>query len=404
MSATFGPIDDSRVIEDLAELVRIDSQNPGPGEAGCAAWVASSLEEAGICVMRQSVARGRENLLASVSATKPAGPRLVLLAHLDTVPIGTGWTVDPLGAEIRNGRLYGRGAADMKAGLAIALGLLRAAAAARGCRCDLVLAATVDEEGPNMLGAHALVDAGSLRRTDQLLALEPTGLRLRIAQVGLRWLSVTVYGRMAHAGRAHLGVDANHVMSRLVDRLKERVLDWNVEHPLLGRPRFTCGKIEGGVAPNVVPGTCTAEFDLRVVPPLEPSDAESLVTSVAEEVVAEFPGSRCEITPLGVARPPVQASADSRIVQGIEAAFRRVTGGPLARGGDDGHEAYTDSSMISALTGSTSATVFGPGSSDQAHVADEYVALEDLVVAARTLESLIAGWHEPANDTSSPPT
>lgn len=385
-------IDLDSVVEDLRELVRINSQNPRPGEYECERWLRDRLAGAGIETDTQFVAPGRSNVIATVPG-RGDRPRLVLLAHMDTVPIGSGWTVPPLDAIVRDGRVWGRGAADMKAGLAVAVNLLEALVASAPPAGDVVLCATVDEEGPEMLGAHALVEGRRVGSGDQVVALEPTGLRLRIAQVGLRWLELEVQGRMAHAGRAPLGVDANHVMALIVARTKDRVASWPVpEHPLLGRPLCTCGRIAGGVATNVVPGSCTAHLDVRIVPPLTPSDAEALVRDVCSEVVADFPGASCQVRPLGVARPPIVADERSAIVGGLREAFERTVGRAMQSGGADGHEAYTDASMVSALTGSGSCVVFGPGSSDQAHIADEFVEISDLEIAARTLGRLVVDW------------
>jgi succinyl-diaminopimelate desuccinylase len=381
----------ARAVEDTAALVRIDSQNPGPLEGMCARWVRARLGAAGLSVDAVAVDEGRENLVAAVAGSRER-PRLVLLAHMDTVPVGDGWTIDPLGGEIRDGRIWGRGAADMKSGLAVALNLLESLHRSTRPRGDVVFCATVDEEGPEMAGAHALVGSGVVRAEDQMLALEPTGSRLRIAQVGLRWLELRVHGRMAHAGRAQLGVDANHVAARIVDRLKERVARLPYQDELLGRPLFTCGRIEGGVATNVVPPNCTMQLDLRLVPPMTVEDPLVLVQSVVDETLAEFSGASSELRPLGVARPPVRAAEDAHVVSRLRDAYQAVTGRALETGGADGHEAYTDASMIAALTGSTTCTVFGPGSSDQAHIADEYVGVEDIEVVTRVLEELVDRW------------
>lgn len=385
-------IDHRQSVEDTRALVRIDSQNPGPQEGACADWVLDRLAGLGLAVRRQPVRGGRDNLLAGVLG-RGEGPRLVLLAHLDTVPVGRGWTVPPLDGVVTGGRVYGRGAADMKAGLAVALNLLQwLVADGRDPVGDVLLCATVDEEGPDMAGAHALVHGGVLRPDDQVLALEPTGLHLRIAQMGLRWMALTVHGRMAHAGRAHLGIDANHVTARIVDRLKHRVAALPYDDELLGRARFTCGTIAGGVATNVVPPSCTAQLDLRLVPPMTIDDTVALVREVADTVVEEFPGARYELESLGAARPPVRAAEDAHLVRRVRTAFRAVTGRDLASGEADGHEAYTDASMIAALTGSDSCTVFGPGSSDQAHTTDEFVAVAEIETAGRVLEQLVADW------------
>jgi succinyl-diaminopimelate desuccinylase len=385
-------IDVARTLEDIGVLVRIDSQNPGPLEHACTRWLRARLGTIGVPVEEVAVADERVDVIAALRGTGER-PRLVLLAHMDTVPVGSGWTVDPFGGELRDGRIYGRGAADMKAGLAVGVGLLEALAQdAASPRGDVVLAATVDEEGPEMAGAHALVRSGVLRHDDQVLALEPTGLRLRIAQVGVCWLELTVYGRMAHAGRASLGLDANHVVARVVDRLKERVAELPIEDELLGKPLFTCGRLSGGVATNVVPPSCTAQLDLRLVPPLAEDDIVALVRGVVDATVAEFGGASYELRPLGVSRPAVRAAEDAHIVRSLRAAFEAATGRTLESGGADGHEAYTDASMIAVLTGSPSCTVFGPGSSDLAHAADEYVEIEDVEVAARVLEHVVEQW------------
>lgn len=243
-----------------------------------------------------------------------------------------------------------------------------------------------------MLGAHSLVESGFLRPTDQVLAPEPTGMRLRIAQMGLRWLTLRVHGRMAHAGRAHLGIDANHAMAEVVSRLKVAFSDLPHEDPLLGRPRFTCGTIKGGVATNVVPPSCEAGLDVRIVPPMTISEVEAMVRDVVDRVMVEFPGARYDLEALGAARPPVRASEESKIVRGLRAAYEAEFGTDAPIGGADGHEAYTDASMVAALTGSASCTVFGPGATDQAHTANEFVPIADLDAMGRILWTLVDRW------------
>jgi succinyl-diaminopimelate desuccinylase len=383
-------INTSQTVLDTVALVKIDSQNPGPREGQCARWVHDRLRSAGLEAATFPVEPGRDNLIVRIPG-RGQGPRLVLLTHMDTVPIGTGWTMPPLGGVVRDDRIYGRGAADMKAGLAIAVNLIESIRSAVPPG-DVILCATVDEEGPEMAGVCALVAGGVVGAADQVLALEPTGVRLRIAQMGLRWMTLTVHGKMAHAGRAHLGIDANHVMARIIDRLKARIDALPYEDDLLGRPRFTCGTLAGGVATNVVPASCRAQFDVRLVPPMTIEDAVAVVRSVIEETVADFPGASYELTGLGAARPPVRAADDSYLVNRLREAFRAVEGHSIESGGADGHEAYTDASMVAALTGSRSCTVFGPGSSDLAHSADEFVPIQDIEIVSRVMETLIQQW------------
>lgn len=385
-------IDLKQVVADTQALIRIDSQNPGIQEAACGEFVGSRLSDMGLSVSSQVVDGERKNLIATVPGEGDA-PRLILLAHIDTVPIGGGWTVDPLGGEIINDRIYGRGACDMKGGVAVSLGLVEALTKRkRGMRGDLVFVATVDEEAPDMAGAQELVKSGFFRADDQVLALEPSGTRLRIAQMGLRWLEVKVTGRMAHAGRAHLGIDSAHVMSKIVDRLKDHVAGLEHEDEILGKARFTCGTFHSGVATNVVPPNATASFDVRIVPPMKIEDVIPMVSSIADEVIAGFPGAEFSVEPLGAPRPPVRADDASAIVSGLRSAYLKEVGQELAQGGADGHEAYTDSSMVAALTGSKSCTVFGPGSTDVAHTADEFVPIADLDLVSRVMWRLSQDW------------
>jgi succinyl-diaminopimelate desuccinylase len=383
------------VLDDCVALVRIDSQNPGVLEHACAAWLQERLQRAGITARRRETPDGRPNLVAAVPGTGQA-PRLVLLAHMDTVPVGEGWSTDPLSGTVRDGAVWGRGAADMKGGLAVAIAVLEALTAGPPPPGEVVLCATADEEGPDMGGIHTLVAEGVVGASDQVLALEPTGLRLRLAQVGLRWLELEVRGRMAHAGRAHQdGIDANYLAALIAVELKRRFPSLTTEHQLLGPARITCSGLRGGVAVNVVPASCTLTIDARVVPPLLPDDAERLTWQVATEVCAGFPGSSFELRRLGAARPPVVADESSPLVRELRRAYRAKTGRPLEQGGEDGHEAYTDASMVAALTGSRSCTVWGPGHPSQAHAADEHVAIAELETAQKVLTQLAREPGEP---------
>jgi succinyl-diaminopimelate desuccinylase len=384
-------IDLKKVIADTQSLIRIDSQNPGAGEAECGEWVSRRLSDMGLTPQAMTVQENRDNIIATV----PGGelPRLVILGHLDTVPIGEGWTLGPFDGEIREDKIFGRGACDMKGGVAVALGLLDALCSHNVTPAgDVVFVATVDEEAPDMAGAHHLAASKFLRPTDQVIALEPTGTKLRISQMGLRWLTVKVIGKMAHAGRAHLGIDSAHMMARIVDRLKSHIEALPYVDDILGRPRFTCGTFNAGVATNVVPPVAEASFDIRIVPPMLIEDVIPMVETIAREVLRDFPGASFAIDGLGAPRPPVRAADDALIIRGLRSAYQAVAGSSLPQGDDDGHEAYTDASMVAALTGSTSCTVFGPGSTDRAHTADEFVPISDLDLVSRVMWQMVSEW------------
>jgi acetylornithine deacetylase/succinyl-diaminopimelate desuccinylase-like protein len=256
----------------------------------------------------------------------------------------------------------------------------------------VVLALTVDEETAGMLGASALIDGGFFRFDDQVLALEPTGLRLRAAQVGVQWLSVRVTGRMAHAGRAHLGVNANHVMARLVVELEAAVAGLGVEDPVLGVPRVTVGTVRGGVATNVVAPECAATVDLRLVPGFGPQEALDLARAAAARAVAAAPGASVEVRAVGATRPPARTGLDTPVVTALDAAMRARLGRPLEAGGEDGREAYTDASLVAARLDMRSCAVWGPGRPCDAHVVDESVAIAELEDAAAVIGHLARCW------------
>jgi len=204
----------------------------------------------------------------------------------------------------------------------------------------------------------------------------------------MRWYRIQIFGRMAHAGRAPLGVDANHAMALAVAEIKEAVAGIEYDHPLLGRPVVTASRLEGGVATNVVPDRCYAEFDMRIVPPMSLDDADDVIRDAVARAMRRVAGAKAEVEVMGLAHPPVQAAEDSPLVVALTRAFENVTGHMLPRGEDDGHEAYTDASIVAAMTGSRNCTVFGPGSTDVAHTADEHVEIAQLEVANRVIREL----------------
>lgn len=385
------PLD--RIVSDLCELVRIDSRNPGAGERAVADWLEQRLTP--LRTARYEAAPGRPSLTGTLPGDATRG-RLHLLAHMDTVPAAPGWTMDPLAAEVRDGAVWGLGSADMKAGIAVAVNVLTGLAR-EGIvpRTDLVLWLTADEETSQMSGVRDLVARGLFGPDDAAIALEPTGLRHRRAQLGVRWVRVDVTGRSVHAGRRHLGADANVALAELVLRLRDLVDELPHRDPVLGVPLVTAGVVSGGTAANVVSGQAHAVVDLRLVPPMSDREAVGLVRSAADWACGRVPGTRADVIPLGPERPPARAAADSGVVRALEHAHLAELGGPIATGGADGHEAYTDAAMLAALTGSDSCTVFGPGSSDLAHVADEHVPIGDLDAAYRVVRRVCLDWAAP---------
>ncbi|MCL5109251.1 MAG: M20 family metallopeptidase [Chloroflexi bacterium] len=364
-------------------LVRIPSQNPLQSEAACAAFVADWFRGLGVEPLVEDAVPGRPNVVVRLPGSSRGAPALAYLAHMDTVPAGDGWTVDPFGGEVDGGRLYGRGAADMKSGLAATmLALKRVLDNGIRPRRDFLVCATVDEEGAQMYGAVRLVEQGLLSKDTLLVASEPTGLDLVVAQKGVMWYRVDTYGKMAHAGTPEVGADAMHGLAEVVVALKQAFAELPYDHPILGRASVTIGQAAAGRKTNVVPDHAWAEIDTRLVPPLATAEATALVRAVVQEAAARVPGVKGTVEVVTINRPPVELHADSPLSQAFDEVCRAVVGRPVRR---SGFPAYTDAAIAAAMTGNPNCALFGPGHLRQAHTTDEYVPVAEIALAVEVL-------------------
>jgi succinyl-diaminopimelate desuccinylase len=369
-------------------LIQIPTENPPGDEAAGIAFVEAWALQAGLSCKRVPVISGRDNLLIRLGPPK-VGPPVVWLAHIDTVPAETHTRAEAFSGEVRDGRLYGRGAADMKGGLAaglVAMANLRKAGIQP--QRELILAVTVDEEGEGLLGARALTRTGLLSPESWLLALEPTSLQLALAHKGEIWFDVTTRGRAAHAGRAYLGIDAIHGMAMAIDQLKTIVSQLPEDHPTLGRALISAGWIQGGTSPSMVADRCQAHLDLVLVPPQTTAFGIQLVQQTLQSAAVRLPGLTAEARVMGEPLQPVECDADSPLISWFHKAYLEATGSPPPA---IGFEAYTDAAVIATELGIPHSAVFGPGNLAQAHSADEYVAIEQLTAAVGILEGLGRG-------------
>ena len=248
------------------ELVRIDSRNPalahdGPGEQAAARALAATLESWGLRVEMHEAEPGRTNVVAR--AGRGTGRSLLLNGHLDVVGV-EGMTHAPFAGDERNGRLYGRGAADMKGGLA-AMCAAAARAAARGIAGEVIVAAVADEEHSS-LGTRELLRRGV--RADAAIVGEPTRLAIMPAHKGFAWIEIDVRGRAAHGSRYDVGIDAILEASAVLDELDriERESLPAQRHPLLGRPSLHVSTIEGGQAWSTYADRCVIRVERRTLP------------------------------------------------------------------------------------------------------------------------------------------
>jgi len=346
----------SSLTELAAELVAIDSVNPelvpgGAGEGELARFVAGWLTDAGLEVEVEEVAPGRPNVVGRARGSG-GGDTLLLNAHMDTV--GYEGMEAPLEPRVENGRLYGRGAYDMKGSLA-AIMVAGAEAAQAGLRGDVLVAAVVDEEVFS-IGAEA---AARRYPAHAVIVAEPTELRLVVAHKGFVWMEIETKGRAAHGSRPDLGKDAIVGMGGVLTglgALAEALLD-NPLHPLLGNGSVHASLISGGVELSTYPESCVLSLERRTVPGETIELVEGQVREIAD-------GAEVRTT---FVREPFEVREDEPVVQ----AVLRHAGGPEVVGAPF----WADSAVFAAAGIPT--VVFGPGG-EGAHAQVEWVDLAEL--------------------------
>jgi acetylornithine deacetylase/succinyl-diaminopimelate desuccinylase family protein len=370
-------VDEAGLVRLAQSFVQIDTQNPPGNEGALAASAAEYLGRWGLACEIQEVKPGRNNLLARLGS-EGAHPHLIFNGHTDTVPAGGGWTHDPCGGEIAGGRLYGRGASDMKGGLAAMImaveAIVRSGADFTGC---LTLAAMMDEEetqdGTRFAVSHGL-------RGDFAIVGEPTDLRPVIAHKGDAVIEIETRGVEAHGSTPDAGVSAiDHMADVLIElrALSERMRARR--DPVVGHPTLHVGTIEGGVNPWMVAGRCRITIDRRVLPGERAEDVVQEVQEVVDRLDKRVPNFRGAVRLATFARP-MKTASDNPVVTAVREATATVLGRDP---GVHGWSATCDAN-IHVNDGDTPAIVFGPGSIErEAHRPDESVAISELVEAAK---------------------
>jgi acetylornithine deacetylase len=377
-------IDTVRLTRLLADLVRHNSVNPdlvpgAPGEGAVAAFLCQYCRSAGLEAEVREVHPGRASVLARLRG-RGERPALLLNGHLDTVGVD-GMTIDPFEPVIREGRLYGRGAFDMKGGVAAMVEATLAAAAAGPPPGDVLLAMVADEEYASR-GTEAVlreVTAGAA------VVTEPTGLDICVAHKGFAWFTVETGGRAAHGSRFDEGVDAIARMGRVLVALErlEREVYPRRRHPLLGRPSVHASLIAGGQGLSTYPDRCRLHVERRTLPAEGPEEVAAEVEGLLAELRRADPSF--EVTwSLSLFRPGLEIPAQAPLVR----TLRRVAAAVLGREPAlVGASPWMDSALLAAAGIPT--VIFGPAGSG-AHAAEEWVDLASVAATAEVLARLIA--------------
>lgn len=399
------------VVDFTAELIRIPTVNP-PGEfyEDCARAIGSRLSQFGFEVEYHS-AEGRPehtrehprvNVVGTLRGSRP-NPLVHLNGHFDVVPVGEGWTVDPFGGVVRDGRIYGRGVADMKAGIAAAV---FAAEAIRRSGVRLTgtveVSGTVDEESGGYAGVGYLAQQGRIARgrTDAVIIPEPLNVdRICIGHRGVYWFQVTTHGHIAHGSMPFLGESAIEHMNAfmetirrdLVPSFRSRHTDVPVvpelaRHPTLNINAIHGGQPEGPVQSPCVAHRCSATFDRRFLIEEGFESTRQEIVDLLEGMRGSIPSFRYDLEDLLVVHPtrtPPDASVISALGRNIAGVLGREATFVASPG-------TYDHKHVARIAGVENCVAYGPGILELAHQPDEWCSVEDLANATRVLALSIA--------------
>jgi acetylornithine deacetylase len=337
----------------------------------------------GMVVDWQEVEPGRPNVIAhwpeKSLSTNPSAKRLMLSAHMDTVPT-TGMTIPPFDATLRDGRIWGRGACDTKGSLAAMLTALRLAYESNALPSDsLYFVATMSEE-TGCDGATALMQHGF--RADAAIVGEPTSCQVVAAHKGPVWFDVETKGRACHASLPEKGINAIETMSRIVEYVSG---PWQESlrqetHPLLGHSTACVTTIEGGSKVNIIPDRCRAQIDGRFVPG---RTADEIEADLRKRLQAHLDADEKFTLTVNKAHTALDCPPDAPVVQALLEVCHPITG----QRQPSGVNYFADTGPFSAA--GIPSVLFGPGDIAQAHTADEFLELEQLYQATEILLNLL---------------
>ena len=381
-------VDQDRLVELTKSLVRIDTRNPPGNEAPIEEAARAALDHRAGAWQRIEPAPGRMSLVAEIAhpgGPNPSRPTLIVNGHLDVVPVNAdAWSHDPFDPQVVDGRLYGRGTADMKGGIAAAICALDVLdRAGRAPGCDLVFHLVADEERGGRWGTQALLEQG-LIRGDACLVPEPTDLELCVAERGLMQARIHVAGKPGHGSRPREGISAIEHAAHLVLALHAADFGGN-EHPLLGKPTANVGTIQGGTTFNTVAEACIVGVDRRVLPGATVESTRAEIERRIEAAGVEGLRYRFELDTFGEASE--MSAGDPWVKQVGDAVARGQGRAP----GIIGMTFTTDARFVRNQAG-IPAVVCGPGRIDQAHTDDEFVDVDRLVDAAAAYAELFAAY------------
>ena len=375
------------VIQLLKKLVSIESTNVGSYEKEIGDfiyhWLETETAGTGVSLLRDEALPGRYNIVAELKG-EIERPNFVFITHMDTVPVGNGWTKDPFKGEIIDGKLYGRGALDMKQGVASAMIVFRdLAKSGKRPKHSILFIGSVDEEGNVMQGAVQAVKNGWINKDSWVLDTEPTAGYIMGAHKGKTWFEIKTKGKPAHGSVPQMGIDAIAAMGEIISELRARIAQWPGTEEM-GPSTICFGTVQGGVNTNIVADECTLTIDMRLSHPLTTEGSIHLVVDAIQAGTQKVPGSSGTYRIIA-ARPYILMDEEAPLYLALKKAAEKITGKPpvtmLLTG-------YTDSGVATAECGCINAMSYG-AKGNNAHQADEYVDCGSVLTLVDVLHELM---------------
>lgn len=372
-----GAVQEAELVEYCREMVRIKSVNPPGDEMAMAEYVANVLKSIGLEVKLLKHSSSRASVLAILRGSGQA-PALLYSAHLDTVPLGAEqWIHEPFAAETLDGKIWGRGSADMKGGLAALLVMAKIMAnSGLSIKGDLIFAITAGEE-VDSLGAKSVASYPDLGPVQAIIVPEPSYNDIYIAEKGALWLEISTYGKTAHGSMPALGKNAVMMMVELIKGLENFFIPFE-SHAMLGGFSMSINTISGGIKTNVVPDRCVVSIDMRTVPGQDHHDIIARFQGLIKDLGKHDPDFKASIE-ITNDRPPIETSPKEPVVKMMVDIVADITGEiPIPKGVNY----YTDAATL-APAFKAPMIICGPGHPGLAHQPNEYVEIEKLVQAAK---------------------
>ncbi|MDI6606524.1 MAG: M20 family metallopeptidase [Candidatus Omnitrophota bacterium] len=368
-------VNKKRLIKLTRQLIRINSENPPGDEKRIAEFLRRYLQGLGLRVKIYEFKKGRSNLVANFPC---AGRKksLLLTPHLDTVPAGKSWSLDPFSARIKRGRIYGLGATDCKGNLAAAVEALNSILEEKKVLdYNLILAATADEECGSALGLLPLLKKGILH-ADAAVVLDADDFNIIVAQKGLLQIKVRIAGKRAHAAYPRRGVNAIDKAVDIIRQIRAHKFSYRKNKYLKG-PTVNAGTIRGGDKVNIVADWCEFELDFRFLPGMS---AGKILKQVKEIIGRRTKNYRLDL-------------------EGLQRPYSVSTAHPLVLRLKDAMSKFRIEPNVTGSEGATTITFFqdagipaiatGFGSSERAHMSDEYADIARLYKGAQVLEKFL---------------